>query len=484
MELEAVIGLEIHAQLKTATKLFCRCAVSGSYASPNSHICPVCTGQPGALPAANQKAVELAAKTGAALNCRVNERSVFARKNYFYPDLPKGYQISQFENPLCENGFLILSGGGKIRIKRAHLEEDAGKSLHAIGSRRLDHTLVDFNRCGLPLVEIVSEPDLSSPEEAHEFLVELKKILRWIDVSNCDMEKGELRCDVNVSIRKTGESGLGKKVEIKNLNSFKAVKDAINHELKRQKELLLKGGNVARDTRLWDEKEQRTVPMRSKETAHDYRYFPDPDLPPVDLSRERIEEITRSTGKLPAEFKKEYMEKYSLTGKEAEILTSGKHLNDYFSKILAPNPDKKTVKTAVNLINGQLLARMNEFKIAEEEITTRCIKPEYLLELASLISAGSVSASAAKKVFDACWDNSLAPKAALKKLGLKQTSDAVEIEAWAREAAALNKKAFEDLKNGNEKAAGPMIAFIMKKSGGQANPGTANEILKKIASER
>jgi aspartyl/glutamyl-tRNA(Asn/Gln) amidotransferase subunit B (EC 6.3.5.-) len=277
MEFESVIGLEIHVQLKTNTKMFCRCKIVNINSKANSSICPICSGQPGALPIPNKKAIEMAIKIGHSLNMKINTFSIFARKNYFYPDLPKGYQISQYELPLCENGFIDI-GSKKIRIKRAHLEEDAAKSLHAIGSEKLDYSLIDFNRCGVPLVEIVSEPDIRTPDEAYEYLVKLKKILRWIDVSNCDMEKGELRCDVNVSIREKGSDKFGTKVEIKNLNSFKAVRDALNYEIERQIYLKTKNEPIISETRLWDATNKKTYTMRVKETETDYRYFPEPDL--------------------------------------------------------------------------------------------------------------------------------------------------------------------------------------------------------------
>ncbi|HOL63538.1 MAG TPA: Asp-tRNA(Asn)/Glu-tRNA(Gln) amidotransferase subunit GatB, partial [Elusimicrobiales bacterium] len=362
MEFESVIGLEIHTQLKTQTKMFCSCKIVDSNSPANSSICPVCTAQPGALPKPNEKAVEMAIKIGHALNCSINKFSVFARKNYFYPDLPKGYQISQYELPICENGYIEISNK-KIRIKRAHLEEDAGKSLHAIGSEKLEHTLVDFNRCGVPLVEIVSEADMRTPDEAYEYLTELKKLLRWIDVSNCDMEKGELRCDVNVSIREKGTDKFGTKVEIKNLNSFKAVKDALNYEIKRQTEAKLKGENIEHETRLWDANKGITVVMRTKEMANDYRYFPDPDLPPLNIDEEKIENIKKSLGKLPYQIKKEYVLKFGVKEEDIETITSSKYLNSYFEKILSFTSEKETIKNSLNIINTQVLGYINQQKI-------------------------------------------------------------------------------------------------------------------------
>ncbi len=479
MEFESVIGLEIHVQLKTKSKMFCRCQVAQDNSMANTHICPVCTGQPGALPVLNPVAVKTALRVASAIKCDIHPISVFARKNYFYPDLPKAYQISQYDKPLAENGKIELPTGKIINIKRAHLEEDAAKSLHAIGSKELDYTIIDFNRCGMPLLEIVSQPDIHSPQEAYDYLVELKKILKWVDASDCDMEKGQLRCDVNVSIRPKGETALGQKVEIKNLNSFKAAKDAIAYEIERQKELFLRNEKISQDTRLWDEKEQKTFSMRSKEMAHDYRYFPEPDLPPLYISEEEIKEAEECIGKLPSEIRAEY-EKLGLSFKEACALSENRSINIYFEKILSLNPDQKNLKNSVNLIMGPFFAKINELKISEDEILSKCIAPENILEIASLISKGEISSAAAKKLIELCWDNKMNPSHAVEKYSLKQSSDTSEIEAWVKEAIEGNKKAFEDFKNGNEKASGPIVGFVMKKSRGKANPQIVNEILKKL----
>lgn len=480
MEFEPVIGLEIHTQLKTQSKMFCRCRIIDPNSPANTSICPICTGQPGALPLPNKKAIEMAVKIGLALNCKINNFSVFARKNYFYPDLPKGYQISQYEKPICENGYIEISGGKKIRIKRAHLEEDAAKSLHAIGSTKLDFTLVDFNRCGVPLVEIVSEADMNTPDEAYEYLVELKKLLRWIDVSNCDMEKGELRCDVNISLRPKGSREFGSKVEIKNLNSFKAVKDALNYEIKRQSELLKKNEKIEQDTRLWDQSKQITVSMRSKEMAHDYRYFPEPDLTPLNLDNNFIETIKTQIDKLPYQYKIEYMEKYSLSKNDVEIVTSSRHLNNYFLKILELTDNKNTVKNSLNIINVHLMAYLNENKISEENIESDVIKPEYVFEIAEMLSKNELSNQAAKTLFDEAIKTKKSPKILCDELGLKQTNDTNEIEGWVKEAIKINEKAFNDFKSGNEKASGPIVGYVMKKTKGRANPKVILELLKKL----
>ena len=484
-EFEAVIGLEAHAQLKTASKMFCPCPQADPGAEPNSHICPVCTGQPGTLPSLNKKAVELGIKAGIALNCRVNEISVFARKNYFYPDLPKAYQISQFDRPLCAEGGVEIdlkpSGTRTIRVARAHLEEDAGKSLHALGSRALDHTLLDFNRCGVPLIEIVSEPDIRSADEAHACLAELKKLLQWADISECDMEKGELRCDVNISMSHAGTKEPGSKVEIKNLNSFKAVKDAINHETERQTALLKRGGTVERDTRLWNEKERKTVSMRSKELAHDYRYFPEPDLPPLCITAAQLEAAKAEAGEPPRARKARFARDFALNGRDAETLTSNRHLSGYFEACMkAAAAEKAEAKTVANLITGEFFARANELKITPENYLLKAISPLNLVKLAALSDAGRVSATAAKAVFAASWETGKDPAILLVELGLERVDNAARIEAWAREAIAANPGAAEDFKNGNDRALGPIVGMIISKSGGKANPRLAGEIIKKL----
>ncbi|HBB65788.1 MAG: glutaminyl-tRNA synthase (glutamine-hydrolyzing) subunit B [Elusimicrobia bacterium GWA2_56_46] len=493
-EFEPVIGLEVHTQLKTETKMFCSCKTSASEAPANAFICPVCTGQPGALPTPNLRAVRLGAAAGLALGCEVSEVSVFARKNYFYPDNPKAYQISQFDKPLCENGAVELdlkdaAGGVRtktVRVHRAHLEEDAGKSLHAIGSRQLDHTLVDFNRCGVPLLEIVSEPDLNSADEAYAYLMELKKLLQWVGVSNCDMEKGELRCDVNISLRPKGETKLGRKVEIKNLNSFKAVKDAITHEIGRQAAVLNGGGAVDQDTRLWNEKEQKTVSMRSKELAHDYRYFPEPDLSPLRISAAFKEELKKEIGELPKAKKDRFKAEYGLSSYDAGVVTGGKGLSAYFEACMSEVKRSGLAvpaKNVLNLIASEFLARLNGLK--KDSVTLdpgdkELISPANLAKTAALTAAGKLSASAAKTVFAKSWETGKDPETLMGELGLAQVSDAGLIKDWAREAIAANPKAAEDFRNGNEKALGPLVGVIMKKSKGTANPAAANAAIKEL----
>ncbi|MGC9071047.1 MAG: Asp-tRNA(Asn)/Glu-tRNA(Gln) amidotransferase subunit GatB [Elusimicrobiales bacterium] len=478
MSFEAVIGLEIHVQLKTKTKMFCSCPVVDTNSPANISICPVCSSQPGALPVPNLKAVELGVKAGLALNCKINSFSVFARKNYFYPDLPKGYQISQYDLPLCDEGFIDL-GFKKIRIKRAHLEEDAGKSLHAIGSQKLDYTLIDLNRCGVPLLEIVTYPDISTPDEAYRYLVELKKILRWIDVSNCDMEKGELRCDVNVSVKEKTSTVLGTKVEIKNLNSFKAVKDAVAYEIERQESVIRNGGSVLHETRLWDASSSKTVVMRTKETTEDYRYFPDPDLIPIVIDDALIEKIRNQIGKLPLEIKKELSRKYSLRYEDLEIVTSSREMFDYFSDILKLTNESDVIKNVLNIINTHLLGYMNEKKVDEYEIK-KIVKPYIVFEIAHLISKNEVSNVGAKRLFDEAIKTGKSPFLLVDELNLRQITDRKEIENWVREAVLQNPKAFDDFKNGNDKASGPIVGYVMKKSRGKADPSLVVEILKSI----
>ena len=479
MEFESVIGLEIHVQLKTNTKMFCRCKIANINLQANSSICPICSGQPGALPIPNKKAIEMAIKIGHSLNMKINTFSIFARKNYFYPDLPKGYQISQYELPLCENGFIDI-GSKKIRIKRAHLEEDAGKSLHAIGSEKLDYSLIDFNRCGVPLVEIVSEPDIRTPDEAYEYLVKLKKILRWIDVSNCDMEKGELRCDVNVSIREKGSDKFGTKVEIKNLNSFKAVRDALNYEIERQIYLKTKNEPIILETRLWDATNKKTYTMRVKETETDYRYFPEPDLLPLVLDEKMIEDIKRSIGKLYDDIKKDYISKYLLKEEEIDTIVSNRYLNSYFEKVIKNTDDKNIVKNAINIINTQVLYYINQNKIDETEYQEKLPNPNYIYEIADLISKNIISPSAAKKIFEEMIKTKESPTMLVDKLNLRQTNDINEIENIIKKAISENPKAFEDFKNGNEKASGPIVGYVMKQTKGKANPQIVVEILKKL----
>ncbi|MEW6556496.1 MAG: Asp-tRNA(Asn)/Glu-tRNA(Gln) amidotransferase subunit GatB [Elusimicrobiota bacterium] len=483
MDYETVIGLEVHVHLKTNSKLFCGCSTEFG-AEPNSNICPVCTGQPGVLPVLNKKAVEFAVLTGFALNCEIAKYSVFARKNYFYPDLPKNYQISQYELPLCKNGFLTIDVGSKtkkIGITRIHLEEDAGKLLHAIGSTELGYSLVDYNRTGIPLLEIVSEPDISSPEEAYQYLTNLKAILRYIGVSDCDMEKGSLRCDANISLRHVSEKKLGVKVELKNMNSFKAVRDALNYEVERQKKVLNNGEKIVQETRLWNEETGTTISMRSKEQAHDYRYFPEPDLAPVEIDDKFLNEVKKNLVELPNTRKKRFVESFGLSEYDASVLISEKALADYFedclSNLQSPISNLQSIaKQLSNWITTELLGKLNA---ENKDISASPVSAENLAELVKLIANGTISGKIAKTVFEQMFKNKKTASEIVKEQALVQISDEKEIEKMVDEAISENQKAVAEFKLGKQQAIGALVGAVMKKSKGKANPKLVNEILKK-----
>ncbi|MBI5242672.1 MAG: Asp-tRNA(Asn)/Glu-tRNA(Gln) amidotransferase subunit GatB [Elusimicrobia bacterium] len=473
-ELEMVVGLEVHAQLATSTKLFCACAASSFGAPPNSAVCPVCTGQPGALPALNARAVELALSAALALDCRPREKSIFARKNYFYPDLPKGYQISQYEEPLAEHGAVEINGPRKIGILRVHMEEDAGKLLHGEGSETLDHSRVDFNRSGVPLIEIVSEADLRSPDEAYQYLAQLKAVLQYAGVSRCDMEKGEMRCDANVSMRPKGAQALGTKIEIKNLNSFKAVRDALAYERARQGRVLAEGGTLAQETRLWSAERGVTEPMRSKEEAHDYRYFPEPDLVPLLVGAALVEKARRSLPELPAARRARLMEQYGLSDYDAGVLTAEQAAADYFEAAVKAC-GAGLAKQAANWMQSELFARLN----AEGRPLAECpVAPRLLGELVALISEGALSGRLAKEVFAKMWETRQPPKDIVERLGLAQVTDSKAVGRWVAEALAENPKAAADVKAGKERAVGALVGAVMKKSKGKANPDLVNRLIK------
>jgi aspartyl-tRNA(Asn)/glutamyl-tRNA(Gln) amidotransferase subunit B len=479
---EAVIGLEVHVQIRTRTKLFCACPAEFG-AEPNSHICPVCAGHPGVLPVLNRRALEGLVKTALAVGCRINGRSVFARKQYFYPDLPKGYQISQYELPLAVEGRLEISteaGARVVGIERIHLEEDAGKLLHAVGSRALDYSLVDLNRTGVPLMEIVSKPDMRTPEEAAEYLVQMRNVVRTVGASECDMEKGSMRCDANVSVRKVGETALGVKAEVKNMNSFKAVKDAVAFEIERQIRLLEEGGRVVQETRLWDQAEGTTRSMRSKEEAHDYRYFPDPDLPPVELSDAQIEEWRRSLPELPEVRRARFEKDLGLSAYDANVLTAEKVLADFFEEGLAvfPAAERRAgAKPLVNWLTTELLGRLNAKK---KELSESPVPARHVGELTRLVVAGTVNSKAAKMVFDEMFAGGGSPEEIVKKKGLVQVEDEGQIKAWVDEVIAANAKIVADVKGGKEAALGALVGQVMKKSSGRANPNTVNKLLREV----
>lgn len=473
-EFEAIIGLEIHVQLNTETKMFCSCP-SGAKKNlaPNTALCPVCSAQPGALPVLNKKAVELALKAGFGFNAQINKESVFARKNYFYPDLPKGYQISQDDKPIIGKGYVEIKDAQgnikKIGITRAHLEEDAGKSMHETGD-----SLVDLNRSGVPLLEIVGEPDLRTPQEAYDYLTNLRALLSWLEVSNCDMEKGELRVDVNVSVRPKGQEKFGTRMEIKNLNSFKAVKDALTYEINRQTALVKEGQILHQQTMLWDEAKGETKVMRSKETAQEYRYFPEPDLKPLILTEEQIETVRKTMPMLPSE-KREYFEKkLGLGAYDASVLTKSRQITDYFEKVISCGAP---AKQASNWIGTDLLGALNA---AGKEIEESPIKPQDLADLIKSIQEGKISIKMGREIFSKAFKENKKIADLLKNLGQTQINDEAQIEAWAAQALAANPKAVADYKAGNTKAIGAMVGMVMKLSKGKANPAIINKVLVRL----
>lgn len=476
MQYEAVIGLEVHAQLLTESKIFCSCSTQFG-AEPNTQVCPVCLGMPGVLPVLNKKAVEYTIKTGLALNCRIARYSRFARKNYFYPDLPKGYQISQYELPLCEDGYLEIMVDGKkrkIRIKRIHLEEDAGKNIHDPSG----YTLVDFNRTGVPLMEIVSEPDIRSPKEAALYMKKLRAILRYLGVCDGNLEQGSLRCDANVSVRPVGSTEFGVKTEIKNINSFKFVEKALDYEIKRQIKLLENGEKIIQETRLWNPQTGKTQSMRSKEEAHDYRYFPEPDLVPVVVSEEWIEEIKKDMPELPDQKIERFIKEYGLPQYDVEILTEEKPLSEWFEEAVKIGGKPKEV---ANWIMVELLRLLNE----EGKTINECsLKPVQLVELIDLVNKGKINRNTAKEVFEEMFKTGKTAEAIVKEKGLTQISDdSVLIEA-IKEVMDKNPKEVERFKNGEEKLLGFFVGQVMKITKGKANPKIVNELILKILKEQ
>lgn len=473
MEFESVIGLEIHVQLNTESKMFCSCP-SGAKADlpPNTAVCPLCSGQPGVLPVLNKQAVKLAVKAGLGLNAEINQMSVFARKNYFYPDLPKGYQISQDNKPVVERGFVEIqtpAGAKRINITRAHLEEDAGKSMHAGNA-----SLIDLNRAGVPLLEIVSEPDIRNADEAYAYLTALKSIMQWLEISNCDMEKGELRVDVNLSLRPVGQKAFGTRIEIKNLNSFKAVKDSLNYEIARQSEVLSSGGKIMQETRLWSDADGKTEVMRSKETAQEYRYFPEPDLPPLYISAQEIDAVKAAMPLLPAQRRAYFEQQYGLNSYDAGVLTITRQTADYFEDAVKQGA---TPKTAANWIGTDILGKLNA---EHKEIGESPIKANDLAELIKYIESGKISTKMARDIFAKAWDSGKSVKELVESSGETQISDEAQLETWAKEALEQNPKAVADYKSGNTKAVGALVGSVMKKSKGKANPAVLNQIFAKL----
>lgn len=471
MAYEPVIGLEVHAQLKTRTKIFCGCSTLFG-AAPNIHTCPVCLGMPGVLPVLNKKVVDYTLRMAFATNCNISRKSRFARKNYFYPDLPKGYQISQYEQPLAQNGYVDIEINGRskrIGITRIHMEEDAGKLSHD-PNRPL--SMVDFNRTGVPLIEIVSEPDIGSPEEAGAYLKMLRSIVRYLGICDGNMEEGSFRCDANVSIKPKGSDTFGTRTEVKNLNSFKHVEKALGFEINRQKGILEDGGRVVQETRLWDPDNNRTTSMRSKEEAPDYRYFPDPDLLPLVIADEWIEAVKTSLPELPDAKKKRFIDEYKLPSYDADVLTSSRELADYFEECLATFPNCKQVS---NWIMGSLLGLLNA---AGKTITESPIAAKDLAELLKLIEDGVISGKIAKTVFDEMAHSSRPPKEIVKAKGLVQVTDETAIEAVVLKVLGSCAKEVQDYRAGKTKLLGFFVGQVMQETKGKANPQIVNEILK------
>lgn len=475
MEYEPVIGLEVHAQLLTRSKIFCGCSTSFGE-EPNSQTCPVCTGQPGALPVVNRKAVEFAIKLGLATHCRIAAYSVFARKNYFYPDLPKGYQISMYEHPLAEGGFIeIISQGEKrrVRIQRIHMEEDAGKLKHGETPETAHFSYVDYNRTGVPLVEIVSGPDLRSPQEAGEFLRRLRAILQYLEICTGDMEKGTFRCDANVSVRPKGRVEFGIRTEVKNMNSFRHVEKALEYEIGRQIRLLEEGEEIVQETRLWDAHQNITVSMRGKEEAHDYRYFPDPDLVPLKIDDRWIEEIRRSLPELPDQRKERFLRDYKIPEYDAEILTSTKALANYFEEAVRLFRDPKAVS---NWMMGDLLRVLKQ---DDREVDQCPVTPNHLAAMLSMIQDGTISGKIAKEVFAEMYRTGDPPEKIVRERGWVQILDPGAIEVTIQRVIEGNPRLVEDYKRGKEKVFGFLVGEVMKQTQGKANPKLVNDLLRK-----
>ena len=471
---EAVIGLEVHVQLATRTKIFCGCA-TGFGAAPNTNVCPVCLGLPGALPVLNRQAVELAIRAGLALNCEVRGKSVFSRKNYFYPDLPKGYQISQYDKPVAEHGFMDIvleSGTKRIGVTRAHMEDDAGKSLHD-GHRDSDRfTYVDLNRSGTPLIEIVSEPDMRSADEAYAYVTELKQAMQFAEVSTCDMEKGHLRCDANVSVRLWGAAQFGTKVEVKNVNSFRFLKLAIDYEIQRQIGVVESGGTVIQETRLFNADTGETVSMRSKEMAHDYRYFPEPDLVPLEISEKWLDRVKAEMPEMPALRRKRFETELGLKPYDAEVLTQSREMADYFERVAKTSND---AKAAANWVMGDLTAML---KSEGKEIESSPVTSENLGELIALIGKGDLSGKLAKEIFPKMFATRDSAQTIMDREGLRQISDTGALEKIIDEVLAANPKQVEQYKGGKTTVIGFLVGAVMKQSRGQAAPGAVNDLLK------
>ncbi|MGQ9785166.1 MAG: Asp-tRNA(Asn)/Glu-tRNA(Gln) amidotransferase subunit GatB [Anaerolineae bacterium] len=473
MPYEPVIGLEIHVELNTASKMFCACRADVFGAPPNTHVCPVCLGMPGTLPVINEQAVRFTVMTGLALHCHIQTHSVFARKNYFYPDLPKGYQISQYELPLCTDGWLEIETSAGIRrvgIVRVHLEEDTGKLIH-VG----EHSLVDLNRAGVPLMEIVTRPDMRSAEEAYALVTQLRQIVRYLGVSSGDMEKGAMRCEVNLSLRPQGSQELGTKVEIKNLNSFRSVRNAIAYEIERQTRLLEEGGQVTQVTMGWDEATGITRPQRSKEEAHDYRYFPEPDLPLLALERAWIEDVHQELPELPDAKRARFIANYGLSAYDAILLTEDRAVADYFEEVVHSAQPPVTAKLVANWIAGELFRMMRETGVSIQEVR---IQPGDLARLIALVADNTLNQTAAKQIFSVMWQTGRAPDVLVQELDLGQISDREQLATLVTRVLAENGDAVASFHAGKETALRFLIGQVMRASRGKANPQLVEQLLR------
>ena len=473
---EPVIGLEVHVQLLTKSKIFCGCSTKFGD-PPNTNVCPVCLGLPGTLPVLNKRVIEMATRASLALNCTVHEHSRFARKNYFYPDLPKGYQISQYELPLATDGWLEIEHEGRrkrIGITRLHVEEDAAKNLHEGFAESASKAYIDYNRCGTPLCEIVSEPDMRAPDEAYAYLTTLRQIMLYTGVSDVNMEEGSLRCDANVSVRLRGAKEFGTKVEVKNLNSFRFLQKALEYEIERHIGIIEGGGRISQETRLWNQSANRTESMRSKEKAHDYRYFPEPDLLPVHVSAAWRDEIRRTLPELPEAKRARFVSAYGITAYDAEVLTASQALADYFESVVkAGVPGKSTA----NWMQTELLRRLND---SGKDIEASPVSPAYLAELVKLIESGQITAAIGKKVFATMFESGRKAIEIITAEGLAQKVDSSEIEHAAREVIEKNPDNVAKFKSGNEGVFKFFVGQVMKATRGQANPQAVNDILRKL----
>ena len=472
-----VIGLEVHSQLLTKSKMFCGCSADYASDPPNTHVCPVCLGLPGSLPVINRQAIDFTIMTGLALNCEVGGLTRFDRKNYFYPDLMKDYQISQYDQPIATNGWLDVEVGGerrRIGIRRVHLEEDTARLAHREGARGQRYSLVDVNRAGTPLMEIVSDPDIATPEEARAYLVKLRQILVYLGVSTGSMEEGSFRCDANVSIRPAGQQELGSKVEVKNMNSFRAVYRALEHEVERQAAVLDAGGRIPQETRGWDDERGATVSQRSKEFAHDYRYFPEPDLPPLVLTADRVEGVRGRLAELPEARRTRFRTQYGLSEYDSGVLTADSGAADYFEAVVASLGKPESAKTAANWLVNDLFGRLNAGArpLAEVKVT-----PEGLSELIRLVEDGTISQRAAKEVFAEMFESGRPAGAIVAERGLTQISDDAALESAVDQALAANSKSVADYRAGRQQALGYLVGQVMRLTRGKANPAVVNQLI-------